>query len=90
MTGGYVLSSAAAFAALSASTQDLLAFPALVTLWFTYLCLLVPAAVASLSDAPHPPWRVTAITLAATLVAIGALALSLYVGLWMFARNVHG
>jgi hypothetical protein len=88
LTGGYVLSASAAFAALSSSSTDLLAFPTLVTLWFTYLCVLVPTAVASLSAPPHPLGRVTAITVVATLLAIGALALSLYVGLWMFARTV--
>jgi uncharacterized membrane protein len=89
LTGVYILSSAAVFAALSASTQDLFAFPALVTLWFTYVCVLVPAAVGSLSTPPHPPRRVTIITIAAAVVAIGALALSLYIGLWMFAENVR-
>jgi hypothetical protein len=88
LTGGYVLSASAAFAALSASSTDLLAFPTLVTIWFTYLCILVPTAVASLSSPPHPVGRVTVITVAATVLAIGALTLSLYVGLWMFAQNV--
>jgi len=84
---GYVLLGSAAFVVVSASSQDLLAFPILVSLWIAYLCVLIPGAVVSFSTPPHAPWRAIAIAVAAGVVALAVLALSIYAGVWMIARR---
>jgi hypothetical protein len=87
LTIGYVLFGSAAFVVISASSQDLLAFPAVVSLWIAYLCALIPGSVDAFSTPPHPPRRVTAIAMAAGIVALAALALSVYAGVWVLARR---
>ena len=63
LTAGYIAFGGVMFALVSQSSQPLLAFPVLVSLWTWYLCVVVPRAVVTLSVPPHRPGRVTLITI---------------------------
>jgi hypothetical protein len=80
LTAGFIVVGAVTFALVSASSQALLAFPILVSLWIWFLCVVVKRAVVSFSAAPHPVGRVTLITIVISIVAIVALAASIYFG----------
>jgi hypothetical protein len=81
LTAGYIVFGAVVFAFVSASSQAPLAFPIVVSLWIWYLCVVVKKAVVSFSTPPHPIGRVAQITIGICVVALMALALSIYLGL---------
>jgi hypothetical protein len=70
---------------VSASSQAPLAFPALVSLWIWFLCVVVKRAVVSFSTPPRPVGRVTLITIGISVVSVVALAASIYIGVSILA-----
>jgi hypothetical protein len=80
-TAAFVVVGAVTFAVVSATPYDLLAYPAVVTLWVGYLWWMTSAAVRTYSTPPHPLRRVSRIVAVCGLVAMAALFASIGVGL---------
>ena len=87
LTAGFIVVGAVVFALVSGSSQAPLAFPILVSLWTWFLCVVVKRAVVSFSTPPRPVWRVTLITIGISVVAVVALAVSIYVGLLILSSQ---
>lgn len=90
LTAGFIVFGGVVFAWVSASSQAPLAFPALVSLWIWFLCVVVKRAVVSFSTPPHPVGRVTLITIGISVVAAFALAASIYVGMSILSLRIAG
>jgi len=80
---GFIVVASLVFAALSASSQTLWAFPIVVSLWTAFLWVFIGKAIAMFSTPPHRPRRVIAIVIGCSLIAIATLAVTILAGLLM-------
>jgi hypothetical protein len=90
LTAGFIVLGGVVLALVSASSQAPLAFPVLVSLWTWFLCVVVKRAVVSFSTPPRPVVRVMLITIGISVVAVVALAASIYVGVSILALRPGG
>lgn len=79
-TVAFVIVGALAFAAVSITSYDLMAYPTVVTLWVIYLWSMTAAAVRTYSTPPHPLRRVSRIVMVCGILALIALFVSVAAG----------
>jgi len=90
LTMGYMVIASLVFAAFSVSSQALWAFPIVISLWTAFLWMLIGKGVATFSTPPHRPRRVFAIIVGCSVIAIAALAVSIFAGLLLVVPHAAG
>jgi hypothetical protein len=79
-TAAFVVVATLAFAGVSVTQYDLMAYPTVITLWVMYLWWMTSFAVRTYSTPPHPFGRVSRIVIVCGIVALGALLVSVAAG----------
>jgi len=80
---GFLVVAPLVFAALSVSSHALWAFPVVVSMWTAFLWVFIGKGIATFSTPPHRPWRVIAIVIGCSIIALAALAVSILAGVLM-------
>jgi len=76
----FVIGEAILFAIVSVTSQTLMAYPIVVTVWAAFLWIFNGRAMRTLSASPHAPRRAVAIVLLASTISVAALVLGVAIG----------
>jgi hypothetical protein len=80
LASAFVVVEAILFAFVSVTSQSLMAYPIVVTLWVAFLWIFSGRAMRMLSASPHAPRRAIVIILLASGISIAALVLGIAIG----------